>query len=438
MFKMFKKILISFTLALFMLSCGGGGDDSTNNDTNEEALEQIKSPMRKSSVPFLLVLVSYDDIEISTTEDEWSQKIFGSAFHELNNYFDETSKGKFQLTPAQEVWGTPNDGVISVSLNKNHPNIDINNLFFMQLVYPDFIAALTAADTTVDFSSFDTNNDGKIAFDELAISFIFAGYEDAYEGWHVNHGIWAHSSCLSSTTGSVTLDNVSLIACKNDAKFSVFGELHNKNTPHIATNGLIAHELGHAIFDLPDLYNTYASNGGIGYFGLMGSGIWTVQNSAEFAGETPTHLSAWSKIYNRWAEPLNVSGVTSLEETNSLRYNIIKIPIDANHYYLLENRNNSGYDKGLFSLSGTFDGGIAIWKINEHKLREENFDANNVNNITEDKAVDIVEAIPGTIDSTGSGGDENALYYEGNKNYFLDLVDTISPRASTMTLNVKQ
>jgi M6 family metalloprotease-like protein len=437
---MFKKILISFTLALFTLSCSNGGDGSFDQDPiPEEALEQIKSPMRKPSVPFLLILVSYDDIAIQTSQDQWAQKIFGNNFHELNNYFNETSNKQFQLTPAQESWGTPNDGVISVSLKKNHPNIDINNILFTQLVYPDFIEILNKADTTVNFASFDTNDDGKIAFDELSISFIFAGYEDAYEGYHVNHGIWAHTSCLSSNIGSVTLDNVSLISCRDDAKFSVFGELQNKDTPHIATNGLIAHELGHAIFNLPDLYNTYHVNsGGIGYFGLMGSGIWTVQDSSEFPGETPTHLSAWSKVFNRWVEPLSVSGIASLEETSSLRYNIIKIPIDANHYYLLENRNNSGYDKGLFSLSGTFDGGIAIWKINEHRLREENFYANNVNNSTEDKAVDIVEARAGTIDSTGSGGDENALYYEGNKNYFLDLLDTISPRASTMTLRVKQ
>jgi M6 family metalloprotease-like protein len=434
---MLQNLIISLFILLFTLSCGGSSDGS--QETPEDTpLEQIKSPMHKPSIPLVVFLISFDDISISTTSEQWRQKIFGNNFHDLNDYFKQTSQGQFQLLAAQETQGVANDGIIEIKLNKNHPNQSISSPLFMQLVYPYLIDVLNSSDQFIDYNNYDTNGDGAISFDELAVSFVFAGYEDAYEGYHIQQGVWAHSSCLSSSIGVVSLDGVSLIGCDDNAKFTIFGELHNQYQTHIATNGLIAHEFGHAIFGLPDLYNTYnANSGGIGYFGLMGAGIWTKEDESEFAGETPSHFSAWSKIYNRWIEPVTQTGSTTLQESSSILYNIIKIPIDTNHYYLLENRNNQGYDKGLWSLKGDFNGGIAIWKINEEKLREQNFSANDVNTNTEDKGVDIVEAIDGDIDTTGGGGDQNALYYEENKDYFLNLVDTISPRAATMTLNIK-
>ena len=37
--------------------------------------------------------------------------------------------------------------------------------------------------------------------------------------------------------------------------------------------GVLAHEIGHA-FGLPDLYGTGSDHGGVGRWGLMGSGAW--------------------------------------------------------------------------------------------------------------------------------------------------------------------
>jgi hypothetical protein len=228
------------------------------------------------------------------------------------------------------------------------------------------------------------------------------------------------------------------LSCEYDATFALFGETHNKENPHQATIGIIAHELGHATFNLPDLYNTADSQkGGIGIFGLMGAGTWTRIDRSQFAGTSPTHFTAWSKIHNGWIQPITPNDETiTLYETASLKYNVVKIPINDTSYYLLENRNNTGYDKGLIELSGTFDGGVAIWKVDETKLTEKNFLENTVNSDTQNKGVDIVEASSSTIDSQGSYGNEDALYYLGNKNSFLDLVDNISQRGEEITLDI--
>ncbi|OHD95045.1 MAG: hypothetical protein A2019_04050 [Sulfurimonas sp. GWF2_37_8] len=433
------KILIILLTSFLFLACDGGSSSSP-----ETTPATIPAPVKKSSIPMLGVLVSYNNQSFASSQDIWSEKLFGTSAHQLNHYYLEVSHGNFEFGRATESHGFLNDGVASVRLLKNHPNtsIDYPSLFSTN-VYPDLTTALVGLDEFVDFSIYDENADGYITPDELLLTFIIAGYEDAYAGYHVTNGVWAHQYCMYDSANVPTLDGVTLMGCANDGNFALFGERHyNPKAPsipvHDATIGIIAHELGHSAFHLPDLYNTAnTDSGGIGYFGLMGAGTWTQQNSSEYPGNTPTHFSAWSKYYNNWVTPKELNGSTTLTETFSAGYDMIKIPINATSYYLLENRNNNGYDKGLYMLDGVFDGGMAIWKIDETKLTSDYFDANTVNADTANKGVDLVEAVAGTIDTNASGGNENALYYEGNVNSFLTLVDGISARASVMNLNIK-
>ena len=389
------------------------------------------------------ILVSYNNVEISSSPSTWSKKLFGKDEHELNHYYLQNSNRMFEFEPARESYGVVNDGIVSIKLNKNHPDIDIDMSSFADVVYSDLAQALKTAGSVMDFSNYDTNADGSITPDELILTFIIAGYEDAYEGMHVENGIWAHESCIYNSSILPLVDGITLMDCRDNGSFALFGEKHDKFSQdgdlHDATIGIIAHELGHSTFDLPDLYNTANPNrGGIGYFGLMGAGTWATQNSTEHFGNTPTHFSAWSKVYNRWIVPsIETSSASTLYESASDDYNIIKIPINSTSYYLLENRNNSGYDKGLYSLTGTFLGGVAIWKIDETKLTQSNIDFNNVNADTNNKGVDLVEAIYGRIDRVADGGDESALYYQGNVDYFSTLVTDISLRGSVMSLNIK-
>lgn len=395
------------------------------------------APHRKSSIPMLGVLVSYKDVKISSDDSVWSAKLFGKSEHQLNHYYSEASNSQFEFIMANEDANEINDGIISVELDQEHPNTDISNYLFESKTYPDLREALEALDDKVDFSNYDNDANGHITPDELLLTFIIAGYEDSYEGSHVTNGIWAHQYCMTSASNVAALDGVSLMGCQNGGNFALFGELHDRREPHDATIGIIAHELGHSAFSLPDLYNTTDSYGGIGYFGIMGAGTWTSQEHSEHAGNTPVHFSAWSKIQNGWVIPTEENGTATLSETSSSSYNVIKVPISANSYYLIENRNNSGYDKGLNSLSGEFDGGIAIWQIDETKLTPDYIERNMVNADSSAKAVDLVEAANAVIDEYEyAGGDAKALFYSDNVDSFGSLITEISPRSSQMTLNI--
>jgi len=428
-------------------------DITENNSTVSTALSYIdtigsivetdvnsnvaKVPHYKSSIPMLAILISYNNVSFHSSDTVWSSKLFGENAHELNNYYREVSNSKFKLEKAVESSGVINDGIISVKLNKNHPNLAIDDPLYSDIVYQDLKSAMQMLDPYIDFSNYDSDANGFIAKDELLLTFIMAGYEDSYEGMHVNNGTWGHKSC-ALTSQSPTLDGVALMKCSNQGNFVIIGERHDVSTPHDATIGIMAHEIGHSAFLLPDLYNTSGSTGGIGNFGLMGGGTWGAQSFHEYAGSTPVHFCAWSKLYLGWITPIEGSGSESLHESSSPNFNVIKVSINSDEYYLLENRNNSGYDKGLFTLDGIFNGGMALWHIDKKKLTYAYFMDNSVNNSTNDKGVDLVEASNAEIDTVdSSSGDEKALFYSTNVNSFETKISDISDRGSTMTLNIK-
>lgn len=435
---------IAVLLFLFLFSgCGGGGggggvwigdpsDSYLTPDSPPGDSTLIPAPSANLELPTLVIQLEYKDITFNKNALSWSNKIFGTGTdsngtNRLNGYFREVSVGKFVLSRAIENDDTANDGVVTIRLNKDHPDSGSEIT-----IHPDLKLALLKADESIDFAGYDSNLDGTITPDELIIIFIVAGYEEAYSSAY-HPSVWAHQSCVSAQNTPV-VDGVTVMGCVQNGDYALFGERHGN---HDATIGIIAHELGHAVFGLPDLYNTVDTKfSGIGYFGLMGYGNWgstyeDINRTERIQGNTPVHFSAWSKIYNGWAAPQEnrlqeihgSSEVVTLYESASDDYNIVKISYTDKEYFLLENRNNSGYDRGLFGLKGNFEGGMAIWHIDENIINAR-YNANQVNNDVSHKGVDIEEADnsnidTGYIDKYDPGlGDEKNLFYLENKTVF--------------------
>ncbi|MDN5853548.1 MAG: M6 family metalloprotease domain-containing protein, partial [Actinomycetia bacterium] len=134
----------------------------------------------------------------------------------------------------------------------------------------------------------------------------------------------------------------------------VFGYL---TIPEDAKIGVCAHEIGHLVFGWPDLYDTDYSSEGVGDWCLMGGGSWGL------GGERPTHPSAWCKSNQGWVDVANqaTDAELTIADVKSGRkvHRLWKDGVQANEYFLVENRMQDGYDD---SLPGE---GLLIWHIDD-------------------------------------------------------------------------
>ncbi|MFJ8042255.1 M6 family metalloprotease domain-containing protein [Kitasatospora sp. NPDC096147] len=194
--------------------------------------------------------------------------------------------------------------------------------------------ALLAADPTVDFTPYD--NDGN-------------GFVDAFVVVHAGSGGEA-----TGAPGDIWSHKWTLPEVQNADGTKVFAYL---TIPEDAKIGVCAHELGHLLFGFPDLYDTDGTSEGVGNWCLMGGGSWGG------GGDVPTHPSAWCKVNQGWAGTTVVTsgGPVTFEDvkTGHTVHRLWKDGAGGSEYFLVENRQQTGYD---VSLPGS---GLLIWHVDE-------------------------------------------------------------------------
>ncbi len=349
------------------------------------------------SIPTLLLRIEFNDISFTHNESVWENKIFGNEQSELNHYFQSVSYNNFSLS---------NRGIHTITLNKNHPD-NSQEAFLAELAN-----ALNQVDNQIDFSQFDINGDAYVSNKELLLMFVVAGGESSVGD---TLGIWSHTWCFDQNSNGFSapiLDNVVIAQC-GEGNYIRFGE---RQENHDATIGVMAHEVGHAVFNLDDLYDKTHNSAGIGLFGLMGHGLWAKAKSDDFVGQTPSAPSAYSKYLLNWGTMLNITHTPNddsylLNSTADKHYNFLKLDINNHSYYLIENRSALGYDKGLEALQGNYKGGLALWKVDM-----DNEDNSKVNH----KRVDLIEANAVSLDNSNHLGHTNNLFYNPHKTSFKD------------------
>ncbi|MGA9521187.1 MAG: M6 family metalloprotease domain-containing protein [Myxococcaceae bacterium] len=312
--------------------------------------------MAAQTYPTLVIMVEFTDTQITSPLSTWSQKIFGTNFGQLKHFYNEISYGKVNVVPAAETEGNANDGFVRVRLNYPHPHPNGDPDRERALLRD----ALVLADAKVNFSTFDTNGDGRTSAKELQVGFLVAGPEWAYG--NDGKGLWAHSSFFSDAP---VLDGVR-VASHTNYYFS-WGERHGD---HDATVGVIAHEFGHSAFSLPDLYPN------LGIWDLMASGSWSRKTDDIHDGQTPVQMTAHTKWKAGFIDPTHVDPMyasttrtlhKSLSSTPSLL--ITEVPKNVNAYFALEHRRVEGYDLGLTGY-GVEAGRSGILVISETGARE--------------------------------------------------------------------
>jgi len=208
----------------------------------------------------------------------------------------------------------------------------------------------------------------------------------------------------------------------------------------------MSHELGHLMLDLPDLYDTKddVTSEGIGEWGLMGTGIWN--SVGTYIGETPSHLSAWSKVATNFTIPqdidfdeaaVSIAQAETIEDTKRLWVDRYKSDL-SQEYFLVENRQQTGYDAGLPGE------GLLIWHIDEGQVSNEDEnhkrvdleEADGLNDLdNQSNRGDGADSFPGTLPNFtfDNASNPNSKNYAGANTGIA--VTSISAPGAVMTAN---
>ena len=238
------------------------------------------------------------------------------------------------------------------------------------------IEACQLLDDEIDFTEYDRDNDGQI--DNVYV--FYAGYGEATGGGA--NTVWPHSWDIYDGAGkTVMLDGIQLnhYACSN--------ELDTGN--NMTGIGTFCHEFSH-VLGLPDLYATT-------YTYSFTPGSWSLMDSGSYNNDsrTPPYLSVYERYALGWLTPKEIGDPANIKLDNiSKNTGYIIKTYNENEYFLLENRQQEGWDKYIPGH------GMLIWHID---YNETVWNRNVVNNTPSHQYVDIEEADNKQTETTRAG-----------------------------------
>ena len=294
----------------------------------------------------LVILVEFSDVSFSKTRQNFDDLLnkegynYNGATGSARDYFRDASNG--QYVPEFDVYGPYRlDSVMSYYGQNDRSGLDMHP---DQMVV-DAVAKL-ASDSLVDinFADYDTDNDGYM--DNLFV--YYAGYGEN-EGAPEN-SVWPHAWEVYEeyVKGQLVYDG------KQIKGYACTSELQGTSGVLMCGIGTFCHEFGH-VLGLPDFYVTdYSSQ-------HKTLGDWDIMDAGAYlnGGNTPPTYSAHERFYLGWLTPeiLNETGDFELEElqksnkayivTSTGEHNLDGGNPNPATYYLLENRQKTGWDRYL-------------------------------------------------------------------------------------------
>lgn len=300
----------------------------------------------KHKIP--VILVEFSDVEFSVenpkaTFDKYlnGKELFnketdpemGQNHASVAKYFKDMSFGKFE--PEFEVFGPVNLGKPLATYGAGYSSQEN-----MGLLLTD---ACTAVDDEVDFTQYDSNDDGNIDL----IYIIYAGFSQSIAG--------NSTDCIHPKSGYLSL--AKSFDGMDVKRYGVNNELNGTpadqaNGPIINGIGLFCHEFSHCM-GLPDLYPKSGSiaeaciNQNMDYWSLMDAGEYTAN------GYRPTAYTAWERERLGWMEIGTLTGPSNVElkslDEGGAAFRIYNDKDETGHeYYIVENVQNNGWNKNLF------------------------------------------------------------------------------------------
>ncbi len=372
----------------------------------------VSPPSLPATLNLLVIKVHFPSgTNAQTGSNTFTTEVFGTSGNTVKDYFSTVSGGKVTIQPVRENSGITDDGETDwLDLSSDYPDGHPQCKDLSTSPTDNLSCHINLARAAINKASgvvtqdYDSDGDGELSPHELAVLIIVAGYESA-SGCNETtdpaqaNRVWGHKGWFPT--------NLPTLRGKNVRYYAMIGEIHCARGGGKATIGIIAHELSHLIFGLPDLYDTDSpkDSEGIGDLGVMGGGSWGFYGTQR-PGETPVFPSAWTRAYLGFLTPTEKSSGTdvSVNDYAGSSANIIKVPTNSSkEYFLIANRvPTTSYDSGLQGL-GITEGGIEIWHIDTSRLDNGCIQNNNCNSDQSRKLVDLEEA-DGSQDLDSAGG----------------------------------
>jgi len=321
--------------------------------------------------------------------DYWINDPQSGAITKFTSYWNEVSYGLLtvNISVTAKIYRLPQE--MGYYGDNDFSFADIENLIY---------DSITAADADIDFSQYVS------PFGAVLIVHAGAGEESDVDGnspndfWSLYLSPLASSSCISPDNNDQS-GNCLLVDGVKITEAVIMPQTDSQDGITVNPVGVYLHEFGHWL-GLPDLYctATICQTDGVGDWSLMDSGSYnadpflcTTQSTCEY-GSSPAHLDAWSKVKLGWVTPVSYNGDPdpghlSLNDVETFQ-DIIKLQAStssASQYFLLENRQETGFDVGL---PGS---GMLVWLIDDAVINN-NFISNSVNNNPNHPGVKLIEA----------------------------------------------
>ena len=209
---------------------------------------------------------------------------------------------------------------------------------------------------TLDYSVYDWNGNGYIN----QVIFVCASFSGNTSSpyFNTNGFLWPNTSSISTIT---TPDGLKI------SNYSACAELWPTKTPRSCGFSTICHEFSHSL-GLPDIYPTNSSAG----YSVCDE--WDLMDGGNMTnwGWCPPNYSALEKQLLGWKTPTELTESTSVTGMKPVSEGgetfIIRNSAYPNEFYLLENRQQTGWDygipgKGLLIIHVDYD--EKSWGMNE-------------------------------------------------------------------------
>ena len=314
-----------------------------------------------------VVLISFADKDFSMENPrETYDSIFnyrgfnkGAGLGCVADYFRDQSGGLLNLQ--FDVFGP-----YKVSQNaKKDANADSNTREYGRDAMTEATKMWLAEDSTRSYRDYDWNNDTYVN----QVIFIYAGYTGNQSKEHCYGCIWPNTSSFYRIK---TPDGFSI------SDYTCSGELRSNDKSWGI--GTICHEFTHSL-GLPDIYPTSSNSG----YSMVDE--WDLMDGGNFtnSGWCPPNYSGQQRMLMGWQTPIELTEPTTITDMKPLSEGgpVYLVRHTDNEYYLLENRQWTGWDARLPGR------GLVVFHVDYNASQ---WMGNRVNNDTTRRGYQLVHA----------------------------------------------